>query len=52
MPVREEKAMDGGKKEVKFDTTPPMSTYLLAMVVARLGLYVSLSLFLSLSDSL
>jgi len=36
MPVKEEKAVDGGKKEVKFDTTPPMSTYLLAMVVARL----------------
>jgi len=36
MPVKEEKGVDGGKKEVKFDTTPPMSTYLLAMVVARL----------------
>ena len=36
MPVKEEKAVDGGKKAVKFETTPPMSTYLLAMVVARL----------------
>ena len=36
MPVKEEKAVDGGKKAVKFNTTPPMSTYLLAMVVARL----------------
>mmetsp|Transcript_13033 Transcript_13033/g.26052 ORF Transcript_13033/g.26052 Transcript_13033/m.26052 type:complete len:879 (-) Transcript_13033:288-2924(-) len=37
MPVKEEKAMDGDMKSVSFDTTPPMSTYLLAMVVARLG---------------
>ena len=36
MPVKAENKVDGGLKEVKFDTTPPMSTYLLAMVVARL----------------
>ena len=38
MPVKAEKPLEGSKKEVKFDTTPPMSTYLLAMV-AYSGLY-------------
>lgn len=36
MPVKKEKILDGGLKEVVYRQTPPMSTYLLAFVVADL----------------
>ena len=35
MPVMEEKSVGNGRKQVKFETTPMMSTYLLAFVVGE-----------------
>ena len=37
MDVSHEKVVEGGKKAVTFNTTPPMSTYLLAFIIGELN---------------